>query len=156
MSRYEEEFLGQLDSKRKYQFKKMQRRKRKTPERDLQKQVAKYLYQVMPDSVDVAWTAVEVSTGTGGAIRQVLLKQCGVRTGWPDVQFFWAHPEHKDCTKGLCIELKSKDGTVKTPQGACHKLLSKANIPTEVCRTLDEVVAALKKHGVPTLQVYFK
>jgi len=99
----------------------------------------------------VVWTTVEVSNGRGGkpAMRQqVKNKIRGVKTGWPDIQMFWPYENY---TKGLCIELKRKGNKATDPQLECHDELAKANIPTIICRSWDEVKAALDVYEVPTI-----
>jgi len=99
----------------------------------------------------VVWTTVEVSNGRGGEAarwQQVKNKMRGVKTGWPDLQLFWPY---KDYTRGLCIELKRKGENPKQVQLDCHDELAKANIPTIICRSWDEVKAALDVYEVPTI-----
>ena len=99
----------------------------------------------------VVWTTVEVSNQRGGEAarwQQVKNKMRGVKTGWPDIQMFWPYQNY---TKGLCIELKRKGGKPTDIQLTCHDELATANIPTIICRSVDEVKAALDVYDVPTI-----
>jgi hypothetical protein len=51
--------------------------------------------------------------------------------------------------KTLWLELKTSTGRLSLEQKACHERLRQAGHSVEVCRTIDDVVAALDKHGVP-------
>ncbi len=115
----------------------------------IHRQVALRLTQILKQSV--VWTTVEVSNQQGGdwaARNQGQQKARGVKTGWPDLQLFWAY---KGYTKGLTIELKRPGGKATKIQLACHDDLARANIPTVVCRSVDEVEEALDMYEVPTI-----
>jgi len=112
----------------------------------LHKHVALALTQVLKQSV--VWTTIEVSTGQKGSVRQGMLKARGVKTGWPDIELFWPYGNY---TKGLCIELKRKGNKATQIQLACHDELAKANIPTVICHSVDEVIEALAVYEVPTI-----
>lgn len=118
-------------------------------ESQIHKEVAFRLVQILRP--DVFWTTVEVSNQQGGEAarwQQVKNKQRGVKTGFPDIQIFWAY---EDYTKGLCIELKRPGNKPTAPQLACHTELALANIPTVICRSADEVEEALNVYDVPTI-----
>lgn len=124
----------------------------KTPnptEAVIHKSVAELLSKTLKPCV--VWTTVEVSNGRGGEAarwQQVKNKMRGVKTGWPDIQLFWPY---KDYTRGLCIELKRKGNNATDPQLECHEELAVANIPTIICRSTDDVKAALHEYDVPTI-----
>ena len=58
------------------------------------------------------------------------------RDAWGAIGFAWA------------IELKSAKGTLSPAQKAFHKRLETCGVPVAICRSLEEIEAALKGWGV--------
>lgn len=66
----------------------------------------------------------------------------GLRPGVPDIIVF-----HK--SEAFAIELKWGQGELSTSQRNCHADLAAAEVPTSVCRNLDQVYEALTAWGIP-------
>lgn len=108
-------------------------------EEALHKGVAKLLFHALEQpSLSTCFPS-----GGGGATRGAILKAKGLRAGMPD---------HLVIAPGvnLWIELKvPKGGRVALEQKAAHADLRALGHKVEVCRSIEEVIAALDKHGVP-------
>lgn len=80
--------------------------------------------------------------GGGGPVRGGILKGMGLRAGVPDLLI---------CHRGqvLWIELKTLKRTTSPVQKICHQQLRSAGCPVEVARSVDDVIAALDRHGIP-------
>lgn len=114
-------------------------------EAKLHRSVAKTLNKTLNNNV--FWTSVEVSTGINNCKRQKALKNKGVKTGFPDIIVMW----NDDKLKGLCIELKWGNNKPTDIQTKVHnELANKLEIPTVICRSIDEVLHALNVYDVPT------
>jgi len=70
------------------------------------------------------------------------LKAMGVIAGLPDLGVVHAG-------RVAWLELKASKGRVSAAQAYCHARLEGAGCPVSVCRTLDDVEAALKRAGIP-------
>ena len=115
---------------------------RKNPEQRLQIQVANFLRLALrPPTV---WTAFPA--GGGGKVRGALLKEMGLKAGWPDVQVL--HPMGLN-TLVIGIELKAKKGRLSKPQVETADALWAANARYVECRSLEEVQRCLERAGVP-------
>jgi hypothetical protein len=70
------------------------------------------------------------------------LKRAGVKAGVPDVLIV---------SKGHAyfLELKTPKGTLSTAQKACHADLVIAGTAAKVCRSLDDIQAALAEWQIP-------
>jgi hypothetical protein len=92
---------------------------------------------------DAAWTTFPA--GGGGEIRGYVLRQMGLKPGWPDIQIVYRG-------RYFGIELKAKKGTLQDSQVECHQLLIRCGVmPVAVVRTLDALKAALTAYGIPYL-----
>lgn len=81
--------------------------------------------------------------GWRSKVESARLKNMGVVAGIPDLVILYDG-------KTLFIELKKqKTGRVSPAQLVCHAQLAACGHHVEVCRSLDEVIAALDRHGVP-------
>lgn len=113
------------------------------PEQALQKAVVDYLALAVTD--DTFWTAWPLgslgNTGGGGKARGGQMKGLGVKVGMPDLLFF-----SRGCAFG--IELKSAKGGLSKAQRAAHPMLARALVPVRVCRSVEEVEAALRGWGI--------
>lgn len=80
--------------------------------------------------------------GGGGAMRGRILRGAGLKPGVPDMLIVF---------RGLChwIELKNERGTVRPIQRDCHLALSDAGCRIAVCRSLEDVKAALDDWSIP-------
>jgi hypothetical protein len=117
-------------------------------ENKLHRSVAKTLNKILPQKV--FWTSIEVSNGRGknGRWHQQDLKARGVKTGFPDILIMW----NDESLRGMCIELKWGYNKPTETQTKVHdELCKKLNIPTVVCRSIDEVLQALDVYEVPTI-----
>ena len=111
--------------------------RRKTPEADFQQQVFAYLASALDDD---SWFSA-IPLGGGGALRGALLKATGTKSGIPDVLVI-------SDGRAVWLELKRKGGHASDAQLYCHEQLRRAKSPVSVCRTLDQVEAALRAAGV--------
>ena len=112
--------------------------RRKQPEADFQQQVFAYLASALDGN---SWFSA-IPLGGGGALRGALLKKTGTKAGIPDVLVL-------NDGRALWLELKSRRGQLSDAQLYCHECLRRARSPVTVCKTLDQVEAALLAAGVP-------
>jgi hypothetical protein len=113
--------------------------KRKAPEQALQQQVAQYLDIVLKPPA--FWTAI--AHGGGGLMRGKINKGMGMKAGIPDILIL---SPFRQCW----IELKSKKGRLSPAQIEIYQALLAAGCCVGVCRSLDEVRAALLTWQIPT------
>ena len=124
------------------------------PEQALHLAVAEFLDAVLlPPAL---WKHVP-NGGKRSKIEAGIMKAMGVRAGWPDIEIIW--PVAVDsggvqwtALAALEIELKADDGDLSPAQEKMHKLLWGASIPVVICRSIEEVSAALIKYDVPCRQ----
>jgi hypothetical protein len=76
------------------------------------------------------------------ALTGAILKGRGAVSGLPDL---WVVVSGRL----YCLELKRRGGQVSETQRECHALLRQAGVDVAVCRSLDEVVAALRGWALP-------
>lgn len=76
------------------------------------------------------------------ATEAARLKLMGVIAGMPDLGLIH---------QGRCswLELKARKGRITAAQAYCHQRLQEAGSPVSVCRTLEDVEAALVRAGIP-------
>ena len=104
------------------------------------------LHAAVAQLLDVAllppavWTAFPA--GGGGAARGGRLKHLGLKAGWPDLIAV-----HHGRTYG--IELKTAKGRLLASQRIMHPILEAAGMRIAVCRSVDDVLAALRTWGLP-------
>jgi len=72
-----------------------------------------------------------------------LMKAMGLQAGWPDLQMI-----HEGAAFGL--ELKMPKGRLSPSQEERFPLLERAGMKIAVCRSIDEVLAALDLWRIPT------
>ena len=107
-------------------------------EAQLHKAVAGFLDAGLP--TNAVWTTFPA--GGGGKVRGAQLKARGLKPGWPDIQIFVAG-------RLVCIELKVGKNKPEPEQVECHAALTNAGAHVYVCRSLEEVQAALRDSNVP-------
>jgi hypothetical protein len=107
-------------------------------EASLHRQVTDYLSLCLGGS---AWFTT-FPAGGGGYMRGKILKSRGLKAGVPDVLII-------DGGRSLWVELKTRHGRLSPDQKATHAVLHRAGAIVSVCRTLEEVNAALTSWGVP-------
>ncbi len=71
------------------------------------------------------------------------LKGQGVMRGVADLILLYSG-------KALCLEIKIEGGRQSEPQRVFEAKCIYQGIPYEICRSLDDVIEACKRHGVPT------
>lgn len=105
-------------------------------ETEFHQTVAQFLDAVLPR--DTWWTTFPA--GGGGRVRGAILKGMGLKAGVPDVLIV---------QRGFAywIELKTPKGIVSGDQTNTHADLLAVGCAVTVCRTLDDVVAALRCWG---------
>lgn len=107
------------------------------PEQALQRAVAQYLAYQIPAHMGW-WTAI--GHGGGGEMRGKILKGQGVKAGVPDIMLGREG-------RVYFIELKAKLGRVLNAQDDFHDLLAQHKTPCRVCRSVDDVMAAIHDWG---------
>lgn len=94
---------------------------------------------------DCAWTSVD-STVQGGDGRAIHImrerKKRGIKADWPDAQLVWRG-------RFIALECKVGDNGLEPGQVAMRDLILRAGGFWHTVRTLDEVEAALRGHGIP-------
>lgn len=116
------------------------------PEQTLHKDVALFLSQGLRSPT--FWTTFPA--GGGGRLRGAFLKSMGLKAGFPDLLVI--HPQPTGAGLGcivLGIELKAGKGRVSPEQIDVHAALTIANARIRVCRSLEDVEAFIRSHGVP-------
>jgi len=117
-------------------------KKRRRPEDGLQRTVADLLARILRRPT--IWSAIE-SAGRG-PIHGAILKGKGVKPGWSDILVM--HPStHRTIVLGL--ELKV-DASQSKPQKQFEDDLMAVNGYYEICRSIDDVLYALKIAGIPS------
>lgn len=110
---------------------------RRHPEQSFHRQVCEFLAVALrPPTWFTTFPA-----GGGGRLRGAFLKASGLRPGVPDLLVL-------DAGHLLGLELKAGKGRLSPAQSSCHAALKAAGAEIAVCRSLDEVVAALDRCGV--------
>lgn len=115
---------------------------RTNPEDALHRSVAQLLARVLRKPT--IWTTI--GHGGGGKVRGAQLKAKGVQSGWSDIIVL--HPA-KYWTIALGLELKSKDGRASADQLQHRNGMVAVNGHWHLCRSLDDVFAALNLAGIP-------
>ena len=110
--------------------------RRKQPEADFQQQVFAYLASALDGN---SWFSA-IPLGGGGAVRGAILKRTGTKSGIPDVLCL-------NDGRAAWLELKSRRGQLSDAQLYCHECLRRAGSSVTVCKTLDQVEAALLEAG---------
>jgi hypothetical protein len=121
---------------------------RKQPEQEFQRNTAHLLGLILHSPVE--WTAI--GHGGGGPVRGAILKAMGLKAGFPDIII--SVPFQNGMLKTslmVGLELKSPDGVLSHSQKLQHAALERSNWHLFVCRTPEEVLAALDTAGVPHL-----
>lgn len=113
-------------------------RRRQQPEQALQTQVVKFLRAALAGN---SWFG-SVPLGGGGASRGRTLKRTGAVAGTPDMLLV-------NDGRAIWIELKAPKGVVSDAQLYAHQQLRQAGSLVFVCRSLDEVIEAMRSAGVP-------
>ncbi len=110
------------------------------PEEALQRAVVGFLATVLPDHA--VWWATANQRGTRSRCEMGVLKAMGVRAGVPDL--FVLHEGHL-----IGLELKAARGRLSPSQNTMLGALVCAGAVVAVCRSVDDVAAALANAGVP-------
>ena len=113
--------------------------RRKTPEQDLQRQVAKFLTLALP-TPDAWFTSIPA--GWSGKVRGP-----GYKSGTPDMLVIYKPGAW--ITGVIWLELKSATGRLSKAQELCRDDLVAAGCKWALVRSLDDVERALKRFGVP-------
>lgn len=111
---------------------------RAQPEQALQRQVAQFLAVALDGN---SWFS-SMPLGGGGRLRGAILHGLGVKRGLPDMLVI-------NDGRAIWLELKAAKGRVSEGQQDCHAALSSARSPVAVCKSIDDVIAALVAAGVP-------
>ena len=112
----------------------------KRPEEALQRAVVTLLRAVC--GPDVWWCAIP-NGGYRTKAEAGIMVAMGQRAGAPDLLLVHAG-------RATFIELKAAKGDLSTAQKTTHPAIRAAGCPVYVCRSLDDVIAALHEAEVPT------
>ena len=113
--------------------------KRKHLEEDLQRTVVKFLRKHLVGNSVVFHVP---NGGRRGFLEAQRFKRMGVLAGMVDLGVV-------NDGRLIGLELKAGKGRVSDTQAWCHRQLNAAGAYVFVCRSLDDVIAALKETGVP-------
>lgn len=117
---------------------------RSQPEYALQCAVADYLRLAL--YLGTVWTTI--GHGGGGKIRGAKLKRAGLRVGVADIYLSWWDEEyHRSQT--MWLELKSSTGRATREQEQFAREVEANGHHYYVCRSIEDVKAALENHRVP-------
>jgi VRR-NUC domain len=80
------------------------------------------------------------------------LKKAGLHPGEPDLRLHWKCERKGNPSRSetLFLEVKIKPNKPTDAQAKCIADLTNIGFPVEVVYSLDEAIAAMKLHGVPT------
>ena len=112
--------------------------RRSQPEQALQRQVAQFLTLALDGN---SWFS-SMPLGGGGRLRGAILHGLGVKRGLPDVLVV-------NDGRAIWLELKAAKGRLSPGQQECHAALASARCTVAVVRSLDDVIEALQRAGVP-------
>ena len=122
----------------------MGRRTRGNPEEILQKQVVRYLeLAVAPPPAGPFWFHPR-NEGKRSKAEAGVAKAMGQRAGVPDLMFVWGGKPRRP----FGLELKVGKRGATENQRQAHQEIRDAGGEVYVCRTLEEVAAALAAEGV--------
>lgn len=104
----------------------------------LHKSIWQQLQHIIPDDA----TAQSFENRQNGPIEGRRRKGRGCLPGWPDIGVVWN-------TRTYYIELKTPTGRLSEAQKQRHAELKAAGAPLAVCRSLEDVLFFLERHGMP-------
>ena len=113
--------------------------RRAHPEEQLQMQVCKFLHHALEGNS--TFFAVP-NGGLRSRSEAARFKATGTIAGMPDICVV-------NDGRLIGIELKAPKGRVSDAQLYCHERLRRARVPVTVCKSVDDVIAALTESGVP-------
>lgn len=117
-------------------------RREEASERELHEAVAQFLSLALRPPT--TWTTFPA--GGGGKVRGRMLARLGLRAGWPDILVLHPAPA---ATLLLGLELKTACGRQSPVQRTVAAELEAAGAAYALCRSIDDVRAALARAGVP-------
>jgi hypothetical protein len=112
--------------------------RRRHEEANLQTQVMAFLRWALPPDA-VANHAPGEGKRTKAA--QAALVRSGYCKGWPDIEIIWR-------SRAYFIELKAPHGVVSPAQRETHRRLIYAGAEVMLCKSLEQVEAALREAGM--------
>lgn len=118
-----------------------------TPEEKLHLSVAAFLSVAL--RAPVWWSTIGHGSRIG--IRErAMLKAKGLKPGIPDIVILMPQPigVALGCI-AIGIELKADHGRASDDQLAAHADLTVAGMRIGVCRSVDQVIELLERHGIP-------
>ena len=123
----------------------MTTRRNKQPEATLQAASARFLELKLPKS----FLAIHVPNGAQLAKpwHAKRLKAQGMRPGCPDWLIIGRAPQDA-FAYAWALELKAPGSYLSPAQKAFHKRLEACGVPVAICRSLEEIEAALKGWGI--------
>ena len=119
-------------------------KKRSTPEADIQRTIVSLLRAVLPKGSIVHHAANEIAAGgRAGHVRQAILVGMGVHPGFADLVVL-------SQGRVLFLEVKSAKGRLRPAQESFRDEVMKQGFGWALVRSVDDALAALRQHGVPT------
>lgn len=109
-------------------------------EADLHRSVAQALdWGLLPPAL---YTTFPAGWGKLDKATAGRLKGSGLKPGFPDILAFYAR-------RCVGIELKTARGVLSDDQKFMFPLIAAAGIPIHICRSVEDVIAALRSEGFP-------
>lgn len=108
-----------------------------------EQQLHKAVYELLSAILTPETFATTFPAGGGGRVRGAVLKSMGLKAGVPD--WLIVHGG-----KAYFIELKAPEGSLSKEQIYCFPKLEAAGASIMVCRSLNDVTAALAIWNIPT------
>jgi hypothetical protein len=124
----------------------MVRRRRRTPEHDLQRWVASYLARALVPPV--FWTSIDHGAGKLTKTAAGNAKARGCKAGLPDILVF-VPIAVVEATRVIGLELKAEKGQLSLPQISTQGEMRLAGVRCHMARSLDDVERILEAEGVP-------
>ncbi len=112
--------------------------RRRHDEADLQAAVMAFLRSALPPDAVANHAPGE---GKRSKAAQAALVRSGYRKGWPDIEVVWRG-------RAYFIELKAAHGIMSAAQRETHRQLVYAGAEVMVCKSVEQVEAALREAGM--------
>lgn len=112
----------------------------KSPERDLQVKVSRFLHEHMPTRILWTTNAAGLPMSIQAAVR---IKDSGVNRGWPDMQFLFGD----GITRYIELKIDNAESSLSPEQKAFRNIMAPYGRWAR-CKSLEEVITQLQMWGV--------